>query len=243
MEVTRRDWLAAATFAGLAPGVVLGQEATEKPAAEKTVSEKPAPGALNEETLKKLLEAIGLKPTQSQSRFDFAFVRKPKGGEDWNLSMSAVLSSDMKSIWIMAWLDELPRSSRDVPRTALLKLLAENDLMGKGKFFSYIPANRRFALQQIVENHDMSVKKFYATLVDLGDTVMETYPYWSTDAWKDPTGIETNPASDPNSAQQTDQTNSNTKTLPAGQTVKPAGNAPAATPRPRTAARPTPTKQ
>jgi hypothetical protein len=217
MEVTRRDWLAAATFAGIVPGVVLGQDA---------VPEKPAlaPGALTEETLKKLLEGIGLKPTQTQSRFDFAFVRKPKGGEDWNLSMSAVLSSDGKSIWIMAWLDELPRSSRDVPRTALLKLLDENDLMGK-------------------ENHDMGVKKFYATLVDLGDTVMETFPFWSTEAWKDPTGIETNPSADPNAAQQSNQTNSNTVNQPSGQTAKPAATPPAATAKPRTATRNTAPKQ
>lgn len=239
MEVTRRDWLAAAAFAGIVPGIAVGQEAAPaKPAA--------APGALTEETLKKLLEAINLKPTQSQSRFDFAFVRKPKGGEDWNLSMSAVLSADGRNIWVMAWLDELPRSSRDVPRTALLKLLAENDLMGKGKFFSYIPANRRFALQQVIENHDMTTKKFHATLVDLGDTVIETYSFWSTEAWKDPTGVESNPGSDPNAGQQTTQTNTNTVNQPANQTAKPTGNATGnsgATPRPRTATKSTTPKQ
>jgi hypothetical protein len=246
MEVTRRAWLAAATFAGIVPGVALAQEAAPAKVAA-------APGALNEETLKKLLEAINLKPNQSQSRFDFAFVRKPKGGEDWNLSMSAVLSADGKNIWIMAWLDELPRSSRDVPRTALLKLLAENDLMGKGKFFSYIPANRRFALQQVIENHDMTTKKFHSILVDLGDTVIETYSFWSTDAWKDPTGTsgESNPSSDPNAGQQTTQTNSNTVNQPAGQTARPAtnaaaaatGNAAGATPRQRTATKTTAPKQ
>ncbi|MDB5388485.1 MAG: hypothetical protein JWM11_4131 [Planctomycetaceae bacterium] len=242
MEVTRRDWLAAAAFAGIVPGLALGQEATPtaKPAA--------APGALSEETLKKLLEAINLKPTQSQSRFDFAFVRKPKGGEDWNLSMSAVLSSDGKSIWIMAWLDELPRSSRDVPRTALLKLLAENDVMGEGKFFSYIPANRRFALQQVIENHDMTTKKFHATLVSLGDKVIETYSFWSTEAWKDPTGVEASPSSDPNAGQQTTQTNSNTVNQPASQTGRPAANTTsctsgAATARPRTSTKSATPKQ
>ena len=69
MEVTRRDWLAAATFAGLVPGVAFAQEAAEtekKPAAAKPAAaakEAPAPGALSEDTLKKLLESIGLKPT------------------------------------------------------------------------------------------------------------------------------------------------------------------------------------
>ena len=234
MEVTRRDWLAAAAFAGIVPGVAMAQEA----AATKATS-PAAPGALTEESLKQLLEAMKLRPTQNQSRFDFAFTRKPKDGEDWNLSMSAVLSADGKSIWIMAWLDELPRSSRDVPRTALLKLLAENDLMGKGKFFSYIPANRRFALQQVIENHDMSTKKFHATLVDLGDTVIETFAFWSTDAWKEPAGMESNPAGDPNAGMQTTQKNANTNIQPATQTAKPTGTTAAgATARPRTATRP-----
>ena len=38
--------------------------------------------------------------------------------------MSAVLSQNGQSIWLMAWLDELPRSSAEVPRAALLRLLA-----------------------------------------------------------------------------------------------------------------------
>ncbi len=247
MEVTRRDWLAAATFAGLVPGVALAQEATapaKNPAPTKTAApasaaakEAPAPGALSEESLKKLLEAIGLKPTQSQSRFDFAFAYKPKDAEEWNLSMSAVLSADAKTIWIMAWLDELPRSSRDVPRTALLRLLAENDQMGKGKFFSYIPANRRFALQQVIENHSMSTRKFHGALVDLGQTVIETYGFWSVEAWKEPATSDS--AGDPNAGQQTTSVNSNTVNQPATTTARPAS----ATTKPRTIATPASNKK
>lgn len=243
MEVTRRDWLAAATFAGLVPGVTLAQEAaapakTAAPAAPATTKEAPAPGALSEESLKKLLEAIGLKPTQSQSRFDFAFALKPQGAEEWNLSMSAVLSADAKTVWVMAWLDELPRSSRDVPRTALLRLLAENDLLGKGKFFSYIPANRRFALQQVVENHSMNTRKFHGLLVDLGHSVIETYGFWSVEAWKEPTAGES-ASGDPNAGQQTTSTNSNTVSQPATTTARPATT----TAKPRTIATPTSNKK
>lgn len=226
MEVTRRDWLAAAALTGFAPALAMGQEAAPAktaaapaaPAAPAAAKEAPLPGALTAESLKKLLEAINLKPTQSQSRLDFAFTRKPPMGEDWNLSMSAVLSSDAKTVWIMAWLDELPRSSRDVPRTALLKLLAENDLMGKGKFFSYIPANRRFALQQVVENHNMTTRKFHGLLVDLGDTVIETYGQWSVESWKEPSAGE-GPTTDPNAGQQTTTQNDNTARQPATNTT------------------------
>jgi hypothetical protein len=259
MEVTRRDWLAAATLAGLVPGVTLAQEKaapaktavapakTQDAATQPAAKEAPAPGALTADSLKKLLEAIGLKPTQSQSRFDFAFALKPQGGgEEFDMSMSAVLSADAKTIWIMAWLGELPRSSRDVPRTALLRLLAENDQMGKGKFFSYIPSNRRFALQQVVENHSMTTRKFHGMLVDLGHTVIETYPFWSVDAWKEPASIDSSNG-DPNAGQQTTSANSNTVTQPATTTTaKPATATNAtsnSTAKPRTIATPTSNKK
>ena len=251
MEVSRRDWFAAAALTGLVPAIALAQDAAPAKtaaapagaagAAPAAVKATPAPGALSEESLKKMLESIGLKPTQSQTRFDFAFALKPQGAEEWNLSMSAVLSADAKTIWVMAWLDELPRSSRDVPRTALLKLLAENDLMGKGKFFSYIPSNRRFALQQVIENHSMTTKKFYAMLVELGHTVIETYGFWSVDAWKEPAAGDS--TGDPNAGQQTTVKNNSTVNQPATNTtaVKPAANA--GTAKPKVIATPTSNKK
>ena len=175
----------------------------------------------------------------------FAFALKPQGGEEWNLSMSAVLSSDARTIWVMAWLDELPRSSRDVPRTALLKLLAENDLLGKGKFFSYIPSNRRFALQQVVENHSMTTRKFHGMLVELGHTVIDTYGFWSVEAWKEPAAGDS--AGDPNAGQQTTSTNNNTVNQPTTTTTtaKPAAatSPSAGTGKPRTIATPASNKK
>ena len=91
-----------------------------------------------------MLSALGLKATKTDSRYDFTFTAKH--GEEWSLSMSVVLSTDEKSVWIMAWLDELPQSAADVPRTALLRLLADNDKIGHGMFFSYVAGNRRFVL-------------------------------------------------------------------------------------------------
>ena len=199
MDVSRRDWLAATALFGMTSTVLGQQAAPAKTAPAKTASattaapataEAPLPGALSEETLGKLLEALGLKPQKNEKRFDFAFSLKPQGGEDWNLSMSAVLSADGRTLWVMAWLDELPRSSRDVPRTALLRLLSENDQMGMGKFFSYIPTNRRFTLQRVVENSNMTTRKFHAMLVDLGNTVIETYGTWSVETWKESAASE-----------------------------------------------------
>lgn len=139
-------------------------------------------GGLSEEALGNLLGAMGLKPNKLQQRYDFDFTAIIEE-EDWVLSMSSVLSQDGQSLWVMAWLDELPRSAAEVPRTALLRLLARNDKMGSGKFFTYIPTNRRFVLQRVVANENMTTKKYLGILKDLGRTVVETYPEWSVENW------------------------------------------------------------
>ena len=97
--------------------------------------------------------------------------------------MSAVLSQNGESLWVMAWLDELPASSADVPKTALLRLLANNDRLGKGKFFAYVHENRRFVMQRVMDNQDLSVEKLRDVLQDLGGSVAETYEYWTVDNW------------------------------------------------------------
>jgi len=150
---------------------------------------EPAAGALTEKSLGEMLETLTLKPDKQQQRYDFAFLA-PFDEQKWELSMSAVLSQDGTSIWIMAWLDECPKSATEVPRTALLRLLAENDKLGGGKFFAYIPSNRRFVLQQVIPNESMTAARFKVILQDLGTTVVETHSTWSVAGWNQstPTG-------------------------------------------------------
>jgi len=140
------------------------------------------PGQLSENDLGKVLEAISLKPTKTEKRYDFAF-KTPIRGEEWKFSMSTVLSRDEESLWVMAWLDQVPRTSAEVPRTALLKLLAANDRLGNGKFFAYIPSNKRFVLQRVVANESMSARKLRDTLRDLAISVADEYPVWATANW------------------------------------------------------------
>ncbi len=142
----------------------------------------PRAGELTEQSLGNLLLAMGLKPTKEKKRYDFRF-KAILNKAEWELSMSSVLSQDGKSIWVMAWLDELPKSAADVPRTALLRLLADNDRLGKGKFFAYIATNRRFVLQRVVPNENLSTAAFRDVLKDLGTTVVVTYPHWSVANW------------------------------------------------------------
>jgi hypothetical protein len=82
-------------------------------------------------------------------------------------------------------------------------MLAENDKMGKGQFFSYISTNKRFALQQVIENRELTTKKFRTTLRELGQTVYHTYPIWSVDSWNETAAgsvVDTNPVANPNDA-------------------------------------------
>ena len=97
--------------------------------------------------------------------------------------MSTVLSRNGQSVWVMAWLDQIPQTAGEVPRTALLRLLAANDRMGEGKFFAYIPNIKRFVLQRVVANRDMNNKKIMELLQDLAASVADEYPTWSVANW------------------------------------------------------------
>jgi hypothetical protein len=187
MELSRRGFIAAgaAAAASVAPSV--------SGAAEATVAAKPKAGELNNELLGTLLKAMGLKPDKVEERYDFIF-RSIHDREEWDLSMTAVMSADNSSIWVMAWLDELPKSAADVPRTALLRLLAANDRLGKGKFFAYVSSNRRFVLQRVVSNQNISTRLFADVLKDLGASVVESYPQWSTAAWSSSSPASSNVA-------------------------------------------------
>ena len=151
--------------------------------AQETASPAPAPaGTLNEESLGQALNAIGLKPLKKNKRYDFAFKTSVRG-EEWKFSMSAVLSRNGESVWVMAWLDQIPSRSSQVPQLALLKLLAANDRMGNGKFFAYIPTNKRFVLQRVLKNEQMTSQRLMSALQDLAISVADEYPIWSVAKW------------------------------------------------------------
>ena len=179
MKISFRGWFV--IVGGLAAVIVLLGTVKYPLFAQQ---EAPAvKGQLTEASLGNMLQAMGLRPKKTEKRYDFNF-KATYGGEEWELTMSAVLSQNGKSIWIMAWLDELPRSAADVPRTALLRLLANNDRLGKGKFFAYIATNRRFVLQRIIDNRELSTRSVREALHDLGSSVVETFPHWSVANWK-----------------------------------------------------------
>jgi len=177
--------VAKAPVAGQAVAPAAAPAAAPKAANVVTAEQAKLPlleGGVSEEALEQLIVSLGLKPAKQLQRYDFAF-KADMEGQEWTLSMSAVLSQDQQALWLMAWLDELPKSSDAVPRAALLRLLAENDTLGDGKMFAYIPNNRRFVMQRSVPNADMTSAKFRDLLQDLGASVVETYGVWSTSQW------------------------------------------------------------
>jgi hypothetical protein len=161
---------------------VLGMSLMGTASAQPPETTQPVAGQLTEEDLGNVLSAIGLKPTKTEKRYDFAFKTSIRG-EEWKFSMSAVLSRNGESVWVMAWLDQIPQTATEVPRTALLRLLAANDRLGNGKFFAYIPTNKRFVLQRVVKNEQMTTRKTMELLQDLAISVADEYPTWAVANW------------------------------------------------------------
>ena len=198
-NISPRRWLLATLTAVVLGGWISGG-VPGLPAADAQTKASASKGEVTVESLGNLLSAIGVEAKKTESRYDFAFAAKVGKGEDdkeaeeWQLSMSVVLSDDQKSIWIMAWLNELPKSAQDVPRTALLRLLADNDKLGNGQFFAYIASNRRFVLQRVVPNERITTAAFREMLVELGRTVTEYHADWSVANWKAPTTGDAQPA-------------------------------------------------
>lgn len=169
---SRRTMLGAAATALVAPALSLGADA-------ENASGK---GKLTVDSLGQLLKAMGIEAKREDSRYDFDF-KSVVDEAEWQFSMSAVLSKDESSLWIMAWLDELPKSAAEVPRTALLRLLSDNDKLGEGTFFAYIASNRRFVLQRVIPNDHMSTAAFRGALDKLGAHVADTHAHWSVANW------------------------------------------------------------
>lgn len=182
MRISVRGWIGVGILAAAASAVYLYTPLLN---AQETA---PAPeGQFTEESLGNALQAMGLKPKKVKSRYDFRF-KTSYEGEEWTFTMSAVLSRNKEYIWMMAWLDELPRSAAKVPRASLLQLLSINDQLGKGTFFAYISNNRRIVLQRVIPNKDMGTASFRDELRDLGSFVVETYPHWSVAQWSKGSG-------------------------------------------------------
>ena len=147
-----------------------------------TAAEGTSSGAVDPDGLAKMLTTIGVKPRRAGTRLDFD-LKSQRNGQEWNFAMSAVLSQDQQTIWVVAWLEELPRPASKVPAAALLRLLSANDQMGNGKFFAYDRDNRRFLLQQVIANRRITPQRITAALRDVAGSVIDMHSAWSVAEW------------------------------------------------------------
>lgn len=219
MRISLRGWIVLGSFVALLAVLALPDNSLLQAQTQNTTFR---PGQLTEDQLGGILRAMGLRPKKEVKRYDFAFKAIYKG-EEWELSMSTVLSQNGQSVWVMAWLDELPKSAADVPRTALLRLLADNDHLGQGKFFAYVASNRRFVLQRVVDNQNMTTTKFRNLLKELGSSVVQTYPHWSVTSWKKPSSTKSTANRTPSSRNGTVPSQPNSSGRPGATGLKPTG--------------------
>jgi len=180
LNVSRRHVLST----GLAAlGGTLATSALAADAEKSGKSSKPAAkNPLSVEGLGTLLEAMGLKATQYESSFSFTFPFKAEA--EWNMTMAATMSTDEKGVWITAYLADLPQAAADVPRAALLKLLAQNDELGDGLFFAYIPKVRKIVLERVIYNEGITSAAFKEAIREVATRVVETQQLWTVSEWK-----------------------------------------------------------
>ena len=142
-------------------------------------------GSVNSDGLGRMLGTLGLKPRAAGTRFDFEF-QSLQGDQEWGFAMSVVISQDAGTIWVMAWLEEMPKQAAKVPAAALLRMLAENDRLGNGKFFAYDRQNRRFLMQRVIPNRGITPAVLREVFQDMAKGVMGSHSTWSVARWAEP---------------------------------------------------------
>ncbi len=126
------------------------------------------------------LRTAGFQPQQADLRYDFQFTQVYKS-RSWQFTMSAVLSQDGETLWLVAWLNELPEDAQPSAE-ALLQVLTLNDRLGGNTFFAYLPTYRRLVLERPVglQGRRLDGKALREVILDLSRTVADTYSTWSS---------------------------------------------------------------
>ena len=90
-------------------------------------------GVIDSEGLGRMLRSVGVKPRAAGSRYDFEFHSK-QGGQEWDFAMSAVISQNGGTIWVMAWREEMLQHAQTVSDARTL--LADERQVGEASTFS-----------------------------------------------------------------------------------------------------------
>jgi len=146
-------------------------------------------GSVDPASLGRMLGTLGVQPRAAGTRFDFEFQSR-ESDQEWGFAMSVVLSQDSRTIWLMAWLEEMPEQASKVPAAALLRMLAANDRLGNGKFFAYDRQNRRFLMQRVIPNEGITPAVLRKVIDDMAKGVIGSHPTWSVARWAEEPAVK-----------------------------------------------------
>ena len=167
----------AADWTDAADGVVANVKVGPAPAA--------GTGSVDTASLGRMLGELGIVPQVTGTRFDFDFASREEEDQEWAFAMSVVLSQDAGTVWVMAWLEEMPEQASKVPAAALLRMLSANDSLGNGKFFAYDRRNRRFLMQRVLPNRGISASGLRGVFQNMARGVIGSHSTWSVARWSE----------------------------------------------------------
>ena len=161
-------------------------DAADGVGANVKVGTAPAAGTGSADTssLGRMLGELGIAPRVTGTRFDFEFASREED-QEWAFAMSVVLSQDAGTVWVMAWLEEMPGQASKVPAAALLRMLSANDSLGNGKFFAYDRRNRRFLMQRVLPNRGITASGLRGVFQDIARGVIVSHSTWSLARWSE----------------------------------------------------------
>ena len=144
---------------------------------------KAAP--LTDDTLKAMLENLGYQVTVTGDKPPRHFKvseNAPINAIDFTITFDLSTDKDVETLWIYSGLYTIP-GDKPAPSSALLALLAKNDVIGP-VFFSYAPSNKLLYLNAPTANVDITPVILRQKIKDFVATMDSTYALWNVKEWK-----------------------------------------------------------
>lgn len=136
---------------------------------------------LTPESLGTLLrEDMGLDASPFENRHDFLY-KADLQNQELELFFSVALSTDQKQLRVRAWLDPLPEGM--ISEEPLLKLLNRNAELTAGLHYAYSREGRRFLIEAVLKNDQMTAEKLKTALNEVSMEVATSWGLWATSEW------------------------------------------------------------
>ncbi|HCS50296.1 MAG TPA: hypothetical protein DIW81_01680 [Planctomycetaceae bacterium] len=162
---------------------------TASPAAEsnkaafpvKQIAESTAANTqLTMNDLGRLIQELQLTPKLVGSQYDVVY-QAEMNDQEIEVFFSLKLTNDHSKVRIRAWLDPLPES--EISEKHLLELLAAGSELESCFHFGYNKDVKRFLLEAIVPNQNLTSKDLDTTMLQVSEEVSNTWLLWATSEW------------------------------------------------------------